>query len=93
MKNQNTIIDRVRHRRRTQCRRCDPRRLLRPDKIVDRRGLRGSLSLALAISLPDSAWKPRLLNMTFAAVVFSIIVQGLTIQRMFTREQLLGLLG
>jgi CPA1 family monovalent cation:H+ antiporter len=54
-------------------------------------GLRGSLSLALAISLPDSSWKPLILNMTFAAVVFSIIVQGLTIQRMFTRERLNGL--
>lgn len=54
-------------------------------------GLRGSLSLALAISLPDSSWKPLILNMTFAAVVFSIIVQGLTIQKMFTRERLIGL--
>ena len=61
-------------------------------KLLTWGGLRGSLSLALAISLPDSAWKPLLLNMTFAAVVFSIIVQGLTIQRMFTKEQLLGLL-
>jgi CPA1 family monovalent cation:H+ antiporter len=55
-------------------------------------GLRGSLSLALAISLPDSSWKPLILNMTFATVVFSIIVQGLTIQRMFTKERLVGLL-
>ena len=43
-------------------------------------GLRGGLSLALAVSLPDSSWKPLILNMTFAAVVFSIVVQGLTIQ-------------
>ena len=55
-------------------------------------GLRGSLSLALAISLPDSSWKPLILNMTFSTVVFSIIVQGLTIQRMFTKERLVGLL-
>ena len=55
-------------------------------------GLRGGLSLALAVSLPDSPWKPLLLNMTFAVVVFSIIVQGLTIQQMFTKERLVSLL-
>ncbi|MGR8952049.1 MAG: cation:proton antiporter [Gammaproteobacteria bacterium] len=55
-------------------------------------GLRGGLSLALAVSLPDSAWKSLLLNMTFAVVVFSIIVQGLTIQRIFSSERLAVLL-
>ena len=55
-------------------------------------GLRGGLSLALAVSLPDSSWKPLILNMTFAAVIFSVIIQGLTIQKMFTKERLVGLL-
>lgn len=55
-------------------------------------GLRGGLSLALAVSLPDSPWKPLLLNMTFAVVVFSIVVQGLTIRRLFTARRLAGLL-
>ena len=55
-------------------------------------GLRGSLSLALAVSLPDSSWKPLILNMTFEVVIFSIIIQGLTIQKMFTKERLIGLL-
>ena len=55
-------------------------------------GLRGGLSLALAVSLPDSHWKPLILNMTFAAVVFSIIVQGLTLRRLFSPERLAGLL-
>lgn len=55
-------------------------------------GLRGGLSLALAVSLPDSPWKPLVLNMTFAVVIFSIVVQGLTIGRMFTREDMAGLL-
>jgi len=55
-------------------------------------GLRGGLSLALAVSLPDSDWKPLILNMTFAVVVFSIIVQGLTIQRLFTKDRLAALL-
>lgn len=55
-------------------------------------GLRGGLSLALAVSLPESPWKPLLLNITFATVVFSIGVQGLTIHRLFTPAQLKQLL-
>lgn len=61
-------------------------------KLLTWGGLRGGLSLALAVSLPDSPWKPLLLNMTYAVVVFSIIVQGLTIGRLFTREDLSRLL-
>jgi CPA1 family monovalent cation:H+ antiporter len=55
-------------------------------------GLRGGLSLALAVSLPESSWKPLIMNMTFAVVVFSIVVQGLTIRRIFSSERLAGLL-
>jgi CPA1 family monovalent cation:H+ antiporter len=55
-------------------------------------GLRGGLSLALAVSLTDNPWKPLIMNMTFAVVVFSIIVQGLTIQRLFSSERLARLL-
>lgn len=61
-------------------------------KLLTWGGLRGGLSLALAVSLPDSDWKPLILNMTFATVVFSIVVQGLTIGRMFTTAQLARLL-
>jgi monovalent cation:H+ antiporter, CPA1 family len=61
-------------------------------KLLTWGGLRGGLSLALAVSLPDRPWKPLLLNMTFAVVVFSIVVQGLTIRRLFTKQQLEGLL-
>jgi CPA1 family monovalent cation:H+ antiporter len=61
-------------------------------KLLTWGGLRGGLSLALAVSLPDSFWKPLILNMTFAAVVFSIVVQGLTIERLFARRQLSELL-
>ena len=44
-------------------------------------GLRGSLALALALSL-DSAfpYRDRILDLTFGAVVFSILAQGLTIK-------------
>ena len=42
-------------------------------------GLKGGISVALVLSLPDGEWKPVLLTMTYIVVVFSIIVQGLTI--------------
>jgi len=42
-------------------------------------GLKGGISVALALSLPGSEWKPMILTATYVVVVFSIIVQGLTI--------------
>lgn len=42
-------------------------------------GLKGGISVALALSLPDSEWKPLILTATYVVVLFSIIVQGLTI--------------
>ena len=42
-------------------------------------GLKGGISVALALSLPDGEWKPLILTATYVIVVFSIIVQGLTI--------------
>ena len=42
-------------------------------------GLRGGISIALALSLPPSPWRADLLVVTYAVVVFTIIVQGLTI--------------
>ena len=61
-------------------------------KLLTWGGLRGGLSLALAVSLPENSWKLLILNMTFAVVVFSIVVEGLTIHRMFTKDKLAGLL-
>jgi Na+:H+ antiporter len=44
-------------------------------------GLRGALSLALALSLADTfPFRSEILNVTFGVVVFSILVQGLTIK-------------
>lgn len=37
---------------------------------------------ALALSLPESEWKPLILTATYIVVVFSIIVQGLTVARL-----------
>lgn len=42
-------------------------------------GLRGGLPVALALSLPESSERETLVLLTYAAVAFSIIVQGLTI--------------
>ena len=43
--------------------------------------LRGGISVALALSLPESQWKPPILTITYGIVVFSIVVQGLTLER------------
>jgi CPA1 family monovalent cation:H+ antiporter len=42
-------------------------------------GLRGGISIALALTLPASPWRADLLVVTYAVVVFTIVVQGLTI--------------
>lgn len=43
-------------------------------------GLRGGISVALVLSLPDNEYKPVLLMLTYVTVLFSIIVQGLSIK-------------
>lgn len=49
-------------------------------KIMTWGGLRGGLSVALALALPPSIEKDLILTMTYSIVVFSIIIQGLTIK-------------
>ncbi len=44
-------------------------------------GLRGGISVALALSLPPGAERDALVSITYAVVVFSILGQGLTITR------------
>lgn len=48
-------------------------------------GLKGGVSVALALSLPDHEWKPLILVSTYMVVIFSIIVQGLTVARLATK--------
>ncbi|MDQ2091291.1 cation:proton antiporter [Marimonas arenosa] len=48
-------------------------------------GLKGGISVALALSLPDTEWKPMILTVTYVIVVFSIVVQGLTVTRVAHR--------
>ncbi len=45
-------------------------------------GLRGGISVALALSLPDGAEKDAIVTVCYTVVVFSILVQGLTIGRL-----------
>jgi CPA1 family monovalent cation:H+ antiporter len=41
-------------------------------------GLRGGLSVALTLSLPDNPYKEIIVSITYMIVIFSILVQGLT---------------
>lgn len=42
-------------------------------------GLKGGISVALALSLPANEWEPLILTATYMVVIFSIIVQGLSV--------------
>lgn len=48
-------------------------------------GLRGGISVALALSLPAVPEKPIILIATYGVVIFSIIVQGLTVKNVVQR--------
>ena len=67
-----------------------PIALLRPFKtfspgvvpLLTWSGLRGGISIALALSLPVGPEREIILVMTYTVVVFSIVVQGLTIDKL-----------
>lgn len=48
-------------------------------------GLRGGISIALALSLPQGPFKDLILPMTYIVVLFSILVQGLTFPTLMRR--------
>jgi CPA1 family monovalent cation:H+ antiporter len=48
-------------------------------------GLRGGISVALALSLPPGPERDTVLALTYAVVVFSILFQGLTIRRVIRK--------
>ena len=48
-------------------------------------GLRGGLSVALALSLPNEMHRDQFVSITYIIVIFSIIVQGLTIGKLYRR--------
>ena len=58
-------------------------------KVIVWGGLRGGLSIALVLSLPESESKEILSIATYACVVFSILVQGLTIEKVAKQKETL----
>jgi CPA1 family monovalent cation:H+ antiporter len=50
-------------------------------------GLRGGISVALALSIPSGPEREALLTVTYIIVVFSILVQGLTIKRLIASKK------
>ncbi len=48
-------------------------------------GLRGGISVALALSLPEIAEKSLILTATYVVVLFSIVVQGLTVKHVVNK--------
>jgi len=51
-------------------------------KILTWGGLRGGISVAMALSLPDGPSRDVLIAVTYSVVVFSILVQGMTVERL-----------
>jgi CPA1 family monovalent cation:H+ antiporter len=65
-------------------------RTLRPQskgaiKILTWGGLRGAISVAMALAVPANDSRSLLLTLTYCVVVFSILVQGLSIGRLIRR--------
>lgn len=48
-------------------------------------GLRGGISIALALSLPNTPYRHLILSGSYFIVIFSVIVQGLTLNAMINR--------
>jgi len=55
-------------------------------------GLRGGLAVALALSLPAETAHNRLIAITYIVVIFSVVVQGLTMGPLLQRLGLAGVL-
>lgn len=51
-------------------------------KVLVWGGIRGGVSIALALSIPKNEYSTAVLSITYCVVVFSIVVQGLTIGKL-----------
>ena len=56
-------------------------------KMLTWGGLRGGISLALALSLPAGPERDLILTITYIVIMFSILVQGLTIGKVIARTK------
>lgn len=57
-------------------------------KVLVWGGIRGGVSIALAMSIPKSEYSNIILSITYCVVVFSIIVQGLTIAKVANPKEI-----
>jgi CPA1 family monovalent cation:H+ antiporter len=57
-------------------------------KVLVWGGIRGGVSIALAMSIPKSEYSEIILSITYCVVVFSIVVQGLTIAKVANPKQI-----
>lgn len=48
-------------------------------------GLRGGISVALALSLPENMFRDEFVTLTYMIVIFSIVVQGLTVGKVISK--------
>ncbi len=62
--------------------------VLKTNLIMTWGGLRGGISIALALSLSEDMHRDMFLVMTYIIVVFSILVQGLTVEKLVKRTSL-----
>jgi len=56
-----------------------------PVAVMTWAGLRGGISVAMALSLPVDPFRAPLITVTYVVVVFSVLVQGLTLPRLLRR--------
>lgn len=59
-------------------------------KVLVWGGIRGGVSIALALSIPKNEYSNTILSITYCVVVFSIIVQGLTIAKVANPKKIVS---